>query len=404
MPRYIISDRKKIQRVLLNLLGNSIKFTQKGYIAININCISDEGNQAHLQFSVADTGIGITKELQGKVFDRFFRVSPSYKGIYNGYGLGLSIAQSYVHLLGGNITLTSEEGRGTTFFFDIICKRATDDDITRDKKNVLSFQAKDREKIPHLLLIEDNLMALKVLETLVIKLGYTFKSATTGEEGLALAQSDAFDLIITDIGLPGMSGNDLAIKIRQWENDNNRMAQPIIGLTGHAKAVAYDECIASGMNDVFTKSGSSKLIEQLVNQYVLNTPLGVQKEKTKKKTEGLGLDLPNTEQELFELDDFPVFDIKYAMNQISDLSTLLVILKESISDVVQKDIQKMTLAYAQGDWEKIETIAHKIKSGAVYIGTRRLFYACQYLERYFKAGHRVMFTVDPIVKTAIRLI
>jgi signal transduction histidine kinase/DNA-binding NarL/FixJ family response regulator/HPt (histidine-containing phosphotransfer) domain-containing protein len=391
VPRFLVSDRKKIHRVLLNLLGNSIKFTQTGHITIEVNCLRNEDNHVHLQFGVSDTGIGIPKELQEQIFERFFRASPSYKGIYNGYGLGLSIAQSYVSLLGGTITLTSEVERGTTFYFDIRCTNGSHEHVARKKQNfVLSPQPNRNSQSPHLLLIEDNYMALKVLESLVTRSGCTYQSVATGEDALDLVQSSSFDLIITDIGLPGISGHEFASKVRQWEHIHSKESHPIIGLTGHAKELTYNECIASGMSDVFTKPGDIQMIEQLLKQYIFNKELSRQKKQTETVPLGLGIDLPNTEEELFKLENVPVFDFQEAMNRVNDRAVLLQILKVSISDSVQNDIEEMTLAYRHGNWARVENIAHKIKSGAVYIGTRRMFYACLYFERYYKAGHRLM--------------
>lgn len=101
VPRYIYSDRNKIHRILLNLLGNAIKFTHTGSITLEVDCLYLDDTKVHLKFGVSDTGIGIPKEAQLQVFNRFFKISSSYKGIYNGYGLGLHIVQSYVNLLGG---------------------------------------------------------------------------------------------------------------------------------------------------------------------------------------------------------------------------------------------------------------------------------------------------------------
>jgi two-component system, OmpR family, aerobic respiration control sensor histidine kinase ArcB len=391
VPRYLVSDRKKIHRVLLNLLGNSIKFTQTGHITIEVNCLPSEDNQVHLQFGVSDTGIGIAKDIQEQIFERFFRASPSYKGIYNGYGLGLSIAQSYVSLLGGTITLTSEVGRGTTFYFDIICTKGSSERVSRETHKVtLSPQRAMNEQRPHLLLIEDNCLALKVLESLVTKSGCTYKSALTGEDAFDLIQSTTLDLIITDIGLPGISGYEFASKVRQWEQSHSKEPLPIIGLTGHAKELAYDECIASGMNDVFTKPGDVHMLEQVLNYYVFNKESNLQQKDSEQNAVGLGADLPHTEEELFKLQEVPIFDFQDAMKHVNDRAVLFQILKVSVSDTAQQDIEEMKLAYAHGNWARIENIAHKIKSGAVYIGTRRLFYACLYLERYYKAGHRLM--------------
>ena len=121
-PRFIISDRTKIHRILLNLLGNAIKFTQKGMVAIEISCQSRTNEQVDIEFTVKDTGMGIPEALQDTVFERFSRVTPSCKGLYAGHGLGLHIAQSYVKLLGGEIKLRSKEGLGTSFYFVLPCK------------------------------------------------------------------------------------------------------------------------------------------------------------------------------------------------------------------------------------------------------------------------------------------
>lgn len=404
VPHNIISDRKKIQRVLLNLLGNAIKFTKTGNITIQVKCLEVQNDNLHLQFGVSDTGIGIPKEMQTKVFDQFFRVSPSYKGIYRGYGLGLHIAQLYVNLLGGHITLTSEEGVGSTFNFDVPCKMPKDNLIEKDnlnlsiKKAVFNHKSDSTEpspashsiKIPHLLLIEDSPIALKVLESIVSNVGYLFTSAPDGETGLKLAKTMAFDLIVTDIGLPGISGAELCQLIRNWEIQENKSPVPILGLTGHARETAKPECIACGMNDVFTKPASSSMLKDMVKQFIQSDSTNAYQPTVHNNPviNGLGVDLPDTEDQLFQLDTFPIFDPKYALKQLNDFSLLLSLLKDFISEKMQQDIQMLKTAYDKKDWDQIEKIAHKIKGGVAYLGTRKLQSACQYLERYYKAGHR----------------
>lgn len=398
VPQYIVNDRKKIHRILLNLLGNAIKFTQSGCITIAVKCLDIKTSRVHLQFEVADTGIGIPKDLQAKVFDRFFRVTSSYKGLYTGHGLGLHIAQSYVSLLGGHITLTSEEGVGSTFHFDLSCKignnnknaSSTPSLISDKNEHTIPQSSIDASSAPHLLLVEDNTIALKVLESTILQTGCQFKSAVTGEEALKLAKTMEFDMVITDIGLPGISGNELTHLIRDWEKKQHKSPLPIIGLTGHAQESAKFECTACGMNDVFSKPVNLAMMQKIIKAFaVFQQPeKNILSKDSVHKSGTLGEDLPETENELFELDNYPLFDVNDALQQIGNQALLVDVLKDFVSDAMQNDVVQMEKAYVQQDWSTIEKIAHKIKGGVSYLGTQKLKYACQYLERYYKADHR----------------
>ena len=290
VPRYIRSDRNKIYRTLLNLLGNAIKFTQSGSITLGLECLHIDSTKAHLKFSVSDTGIGIPEEAQAQVFNRFFKVSSSYKGVYNGHGLGLHIAQSYVELLGGHITLTSKEGLGSTFNFDLECElgfiqpKVVNNELKANP--LLELSGNDL----HLLLVEDNLIALKTLEFLLGQKGHTFDSASTGEEALALFQKKHFDLLIMDLGLPDITGTTLSQHIRSHEKSLNKSFTPIIGLTGHNQEATREECINCGMNEVFTKPAQIESLESCIQKLTHNAAQQIKAP--------LGLGLPDTEKEL----------------------------------------------------------------------------------------------------------
>ncbi|MBX9702554.1 MAG: response regulator, partial [Silvanigrellaceae bacterium] len=242
----------------------------------------------------------------------------------------------------------------------------------------------------HILLVEDNITALKTLQSMVAKAGYTFQSATTGEDAFSLATSVPFDLIITDIGLPGLSGIELTSSIRQWESDHSKAPTPIIALTGHAVETAGKECFEAGINEILTKPTTFDEIHSLIKKLISEETVQETKEPPLPKPEqsSLGLDLPKSEEELFQLDNFPVFDAKLALKMLDrDLVLLFDSLKSFISDR-EGDFKVMQEAYTNKDWVKVEKQAHKIKGGLAYIGLERMKYACQYLERYYKAGHR----------------
>lgn len=125
-------------------------------------------------------------------------------------------------------------------------------------------------KQPYFLLVEDNPLALMVMESLIANAGCRVKSAKSGEEAFDLMRLTAFDLVISDLGLPGISGTELTSRIRAWEKEHNLSQQPIVGLTGNTRESAYDSCLACGMNDVYTKPIDLELIHNLIKTFLLD--------------------------------------------------------------------------------------------------------------------------------------
>jgi CheY-like chemotaxis protein len=392
----------KVHRIILNLLGNAIKFTDKGSVSITAELVEVKNQQVVIRFTVKDTGIGILEEQQDKVFDRFHKVIPSYKGIYSGYGVGLHIVLAYVNLLGGDIQLTSKPGVGTSFDFN----------LAFEYLNAESTSIKPHEHSPqhdynqvvmqgecHILIVEDNTIALKVVEAVATNAGCRFTSAKDGEQALALIQSTDFDLVITDIGLPGISGYDLTRAIRNWEAIHQKGSTPIIGLTAHTKAHAESNCFEAGMDDVYSKPITADLMQTILLKYVMGQPIL----ETQKGTHGrLGFDLPDSEEELFALSHLPLLDIDKAISTIGNKELVCQVLQLMISEEIQKDIRVIQEAYLQGHWPEIERFAHKMKGGAMYIGTIKMQFASQYLERYIKAKHTRL--LEPLYQQLIQVV
>lgn len=258
VPDFIISDYTKIHRIILNLLGNALKFTAQGHITLSAQASVPIDNQCDLVLGITDTGVGIANEFKDQIFDRFFKITPSYKNEHQGYGVGLHIVQQYLEQLNGEISFESELGIGTTFKIKIPVQ------IDGSKKKLMNngdnsiakevFKLKSSEPpSSFILLIEDNIIALKMAEAMATNANCRYLSATSAEEAFELYKAHDFDLVLSDIGLPGMSGNQLAQAIRSYEHDHQKTAKPIIGLTAHAVDDAKDESLASGMDKVLTK-------------------------------------------------------------------------------------------------------------------------------------------------------
>lgn len=402
IPSCLISDATKIHRILLNLLGNAIKFTQVGRVEINVALLERNNSHVVVQFCIKDTGIGIPKDVQDKVFDRFYRVTPSNKGIYTGHGVGLHIAQSYVDLLGGEILLTSEFGIGTTFYFNLSLKigietlkmppsRSTDS--LHDRLLLLpmpeSFgEINTTESLePKLLLVEDNKIALFTLENLITQSGYRFVSVMDGDVAFYLAQAQTFDLIITDLGLPGLSGMDLTLKIRAFEKETQRKPIPIIGLTAHSEERVKRSCLQAGMNEVFTKPMTVEVLTRIKQIYFSSNHSATMNELQQLR-HSEAMDFNDADEELFKLDSFTVFDAQSALIGMSgDINLLKNILRSIIEKETPADLLELENAHEAEDWDTIEKLAHRMKSGFVYCGALKLVHACQCIERCSKAGH-----------------
>ncbi len=379
-PQFIVTDRAKLHRVLLNLLGNAIKFTQAGHITIDVKLVDFNGDSTYLQFQVIDTGIGISAEHQDKIFDRFFRASSSYEGVYTGYGVGLHIAQTYVKLLGGELNFTSQQGMGTTFYFDLPVSVAKPEEYTvvNGASPLLGRQQIDSGTEPHILLVEDNAIALRMVELIAAQAGCRYTSVMNGEDALALAKTIDFDLIITDIGLPGCSGYELTRCIREWETAQQKCAITIVGLTAHAHD--KNQYLQSGMDDVFCKPLNLQIMESILSQYIDGSDTT---SKQNKFRDGL----PDLDSQLFDLEQFQLLDIEHAAQRIGNKSVLLEMLHLMATQEIPSDQLALHDAHATRDWAAIEKLAHKMKRGAVYCGTFKMQYACQYVEGYHKAGY-----------------
>lgn len=403
IPQFIVSDRFKLNRILLNLVGNAIKFTSQGTIVLSIKQIAKYQNMVELKFSVSDTGPGIPTSLQSKVFEQFYRVVPSYKNDHQGHGVGLHIVEKYVSLLGGKIQLESVEGKGTLFYFIIpltigeetnSCVKSvtttTSAKINDIPKSLTNNPVKSSPPLSKhdsrvsLLLVEDNEIALRMIEMLAEKIGCRYTSVTNGEDALELIKLGKFDLLITDIGLPGISGNELTRQIRIWEKELNHPYLPIIGLTAHGLVEAENESIQAGMNQVLSKPIKLPVLQAVLSQF---SPKYFAKSNEDSKKQSLASNLPTKEEELFLLDCYPVLDINEG---ISNLGNEL-ILKDLLTSMTAKEIPETLIclkeAYDTLSWDIIEKLAHHLKSGALYCKTIKLQYACEYIEQCYKEGH-----------------
>jgi two-component system, OmpR family, aerobic respiration control sensor histidine kinase ArcB len=276
LPKYVVSDEFRIKRILINLLSNAVKFTDQGCVTLDINFSSIEGSlDKHMvTLVVSDTGIGIPKEKQERIFEKFERLTPSYAGKYKGSGLGLFMVKSLVTELGGDIRVLSESGQGTSFFCNIpmsfssnqSARLVKNDETSEQSKQVSAGESSSENALSpvRILLAEDESVAQMVLVDLFSRLGCKLDLARTGEEAVSLFEERGYDLVLLDIGLPGCSGFEVSKKIRTLAEG---VATPIFALTAHAKDDVEENCIFAGMNGVLSKPLSEKAATSLLKKY-----------------------------------------------------------------------------------------------------------------------------------------
>jgi signal transduction histidine kinase/CheY-like chemotaxis protein len=257
VPEQISADSLRLKQVLINLLGNAIKFTSKGdiFLGVKLNSIDDNGMLV-LSFEVKDSGIGIPADRLSRLFKAFSQVDSSTTRKYGGTGLGLAICERLVQLMEGTITASSKAGKGSSFVFTMKTEvRSTalqhHTDLHQGAKanpGLLEEDFAQRNPL-HILVAEDNMINQKLIMRILTKLGYQPLLAVNGLEVLSQLSVHDIDVILMDIQMPEMDGLEATQAIR-----NSRMRQPvIIAMTANAMQEDKDECLRLGMNDYLSK-------------------------------------------------------------------------------------------------------------------------------------------------------
>ena len=255
IPEQLIADSSRLKQVMINLMGNAIKFTSKGSVLLAVTILKiNTDDTIALQFEVRDSGIGIPKDRIDKLFKAFSQVETSTTAKYGGTGLGLAISDRLVELMQGTISVISEPGVGSSFFFTIttIADQQTDLSpvVVNSAPRALLLSENFAEDHPlRIMVAEDNMINQKLILRILNKLGYTPVLAVNGLEVLSLLALHGIDLILMDIQMPEMNGIAATQAIRQLQ-----VEQPvIIAMTANAMQEDKDECLRIGMNDYLSK-------------------------------------------------------------------------------------------------------------------------------------------------------
>jgi len=265
VPDHLLGDPLRLRQILLNLVGNALKFTEQGKVTIRIALLQRASEvSCTLRISVIDTGIGIIPEKQAAMFQRYTQAESSTSRMFGGTGLGLSISKSLVELMSGTIGLRSEVGRGTEFFFDLpFGVRVAAVAATTAGRAALKTVA-----IPTLrvLVAEDNEDNQLIIELLLVKKGFAVTIVSNGREALAQLDRARFDLVLMDLEMPEMGGFEAVAAIRERELGTDRRV-PVIALSAHALVGYREKCLAAGMDDYLTKPIDPDVLYATLDEY-----------------------------------------------------------------------------------------------------------------------------------------
>ncbi len=267
LHRYYLGDGARLRQVLLNLLGNALKFTERGWVALRVGETSSADGRQRLRIEVEDSGIGIPAESLASLFSSFTQADRSTTRRYGGTGLGLSISKRIVELMGGEIGVESVEGRGSTFWVTLDLERAEAPPSSQAPTTASGVTDPGERGALHVLVVEDVAVNQKIAKKMLEKSGVEVDIAANGEEALECARRRRYDLIFMDCHMPVMDGYQATRGLRELEAEQSRPRTPIVALTADVIEEDKRRCYDSGMDDVLHKPYKWKELEAKLLQW-----------------------------------------------------------------------------------------------------------------------------------------
>jgi PAS domain S-box-containing protein len=340
VPKDVLGDSGRLRQILMNLIGNALKFTERGRVSLHINVQRRENLPLLFHFAVRDTGIGIATDKLQTIFEAFAQEDSSITRRFGGTGLGLSISARLVEALGGHLTVQSELGRGSEFSFSLALEL-----LERDVKNARLSQPA-QSAVPEsltgltILLVEDNVVNQQLADALLKRRGHSVEIAENGQIALTCLEKQRFDVVFMDMMMPVMDGLEATRRFRASETG---LRTPIVAMTANAMQGDRDRCIEVGMDDYISKPLRVAELERILT--------GLQKNKQRT------VDFTATK-----------FDYLAAL-QDSD-QDIVEIIAEAFQEQWPLDLEKMVNAIAENDPASLMRTAHSLKGSMGMFGAK----------------------------------
>ena len=373
LPDELSGDEVRVRQILTNLLNNAVKYTEKGSVILKLRGKKQDENTLILTIVVWDTGIGIKPEDKEQLFNKFERLEMDRNSTVEGTGLGLAITHNLIELMGGNIEVESEYGKGSIFTVNIpqkIVSGSTLGDLqTRLKDNAPgnrpykeSFRAPDAT----ILIVDDTRINLTVAVNLLKNTKMKIDTATSGEEAVNMASKTRYDVIFMDQRMPGMNGTEAFHKIRETENGASKDV-PVICLTADAVIGAKERYLSEGFSDYLTKPIDNFALEKLLMKYLPDGKVELINEEVSEISEE-----ENPEEEAFtvlrSVGIEPRAGLKYCQDDVFFYKALL-------AEYAYGELEKahnLQKSYEAENWHDYSIYVHSLKSSSKMIGASAL--------------------------------
>ncbi len=368
---FFVGDPTRLRQILLNLAGNAVKFTAAGSVRVEVSATQRSAKSETLRFEVIDTGIGISRAAQQKLFQKFTQADGSIARKFGGSGLGLAISKQFVELMGGTIGVTSEEGVGSHFWFEVTLPPATSA-INPAEIAGLALPEPPRRRSLRVLLAEDNAVNQHVARAILTKAGHRVDVVSNGYQAVEAVRSARYDLVLMDIEMPDMGGLEATKQIRALASPQGEV--PIIAVTAHALAGAREQYVRAGMNDYISKPFNPPDLLALLDRIARNPDASAPP--------------PVSAADAAANQSAPIFDrtrldeLREALGQ-GKFEGLVVEFTQSL----ESRVEHLSKLLGRSVWAEAAQEAHDIVSVAGNIGAVRLSGLAREIERSCRAGN-----------------
>jgi PAS domain S-box-containing protein len=387
-PAHIV-DSMRLRQILSNFLANAIKFTESGFVELAMEWRGSDEDRDLLTFRVSDSGIGVSPEQQARLFQPFNQAEGSTTRRFGGTGLGLVISRRLAQLMGGDVSMESAPGNGTTVKLELALPRGRVEDLEPEPSGphphvhfaprpLPSIEQAEKER-SLILIVDDHPTNRLVVARQLALAGYASESAEDGALGLALWRSGRFALVLLDVHMPVMDGYQMASALREEEKQSGRPRTPVVALTAAALIGEAERCLAAGMDDYLAKPVSIPELAECLKKWLPHTAATTDLAVTGENA-GTREPLPQTQTPPLPLDVRVLGELTG-----DDPNEMRTLLGEYLT-ATAIDIDAMQQARAAGDAVQLARQAHKIKGAAKLVGATELAEAAADLEMAAKAA------------------